>query len=177
MPSSAPSISTNGANCGTEPAKGSTTGSPASTCCRDHHLLEHVEARPRRLRQAESRPRNPDRVPGSRLAPGLGTHQPDRTVPLAKHRIHGPRETLDVGFRPLPQTTPDWLEPVFHHSPDCPEFVSNYMLMTIELGGFLSIAALLIGLFAWLRQDMQAQMGALRRGGRWPAWRGHGDPD
>lgn len=45
--------------------------------------------------------------------------------------------------------------------------------MTIELGGFLSIAALLIGLFAWLRsdmvkfeerlrQDMQAQMGTLR---------------
>ena len=34
--------------------------------------------------------------------------------------------------------------------------------MTIELGGFLSIAALLIGLFAWLRQDMQAQMGVLR---------------
>ena len=45
--------------------------------------------------------------------------------------------------------------------------------MTIELGGFLGLAALLIGLFAWLRsdmvkseerlrQDMQAQMGALR---------------
>ena len=28
------------------------------------------------------------------------------------------------------------------------------MLLTIELGGFLSLAALLIGLFAWLRQDM-----------------------
>ena len=40
--------------------------------------------------------------------------------------------------------------------------MSDYVLMTIELGGFLSIAALLIGLFAWLRQDMQAQMGALR---------------
>ena len=26
--------------------------------------------------------------------------------------------------------------------------------MTIELGGFLGLAALLIGLFAWLRQDM-----------------------
>ena len=26
--------------------------------------------------------------------------------------------------------------------------------MTIELGGFLSIAALLVGLFAWLRQDI-----------------------
>ena len=73
---------------------------------RDHHLLEHVAARPRRLRQAQSQPRNPDRVPSPRLAPGLGTHQPDRRVPLANHRIHGPRETLNVGFRPLPQTTP-----------------------------------------------------------------------
>lgn len=26
--------------------------------------------------------------------------------------------------------------------------------MTIELGGFLGIAALLVGLFAWLRQDI-----------------------
>ena len=50
--------------------------------------------------------RNPGRVPGPRLAPGRGTHQPDRRVPLAKHPIHGPRETLNVGFRPLPQTTP-----------------------------------------------------------------------
>ena len=32
MPSSAPSISTNVANCETEPGKGNTTGSPASTC-------------------------------------------------------------------------------------------------------------------------------------------------
>ena len=32
--------------------------------------------------------------------------------------------------------------------------MSDYVLMTFELGGFLSIAALLIGLFAWLRQDM-----------------------
>ena len=30
----------------------------------------------------------------------------------------------------------------------------DYVLMTIELGGFLGLAALLIGLFAWLRQDM-----------------------
>ena len=30
----------------------------------------------------------------------------------------------------------------------------DYVLMSIELGGFLGIAALLIGLFAWLRQDM-----------------------
>ena len=32
--------------------------------------------------------------------------------------------------------------------------VSDYVLMTIELGGFLGIAALLVGLFAWLRQDI-----------------------
>lgn len=56
----------------------------------------------------------------------------------------------------------DWLEPVFHHSSRLSCIVSDYVLMTIELGGFLSIAALLIGLFAWLRQDMQAQMGTLR---------------
>ena len=30
----------------------------------------------------------------------------------------------------------------------------DYVLMTIELGGFLGLAALLIGLFAWLRSDM-----------------------
>ena len=30
----------------------------------------------------------------------------------------------------------------------------DYVLMTIELGGFLGLAALLIGLFAWLRQAM-----------------------
>ena len=42
------------------------------------------------------------------LATRLGAHQPDRRIPLAKHRIHGPRETLNVGFRPLPQTTPMW---------------------------------------------------------------------
>ena len=30
----------------------------------------------------------------------------------------------------------------------------DYVLMTIELGGFLGIAALLIGLFAWLRSDI-----------------------
>ena len=29
--------------------------------------------------------------------------------------------------------------------------------MAIEIGGFLSIAALLLGLFAWLRRDMAAQ--------------------
>ena len=32
MPSSAPSTSTNAANCATEPGKASTTGSPALTC-------------------------------------------------------------------------------------------------------------------------------------------------
>ena len=31
--------------------------------------------------------------------------------------------------------------------------------MTIEIGGFLALATLMIGLFAWLRQDM----GELRR--------------
>ena len=30
---------------------------------------------------------------------------PDRRIPLAAHRLHGQRETLNVGFRPLPQTT------------------------------------------------------------------------
>ena len=30
----------------------------------------------------------------------------------------------------------------------------DYVLMTIELGGFLGLAALLIGLFAWLRSDI-----------------------
>ena len=71
---------------GTEPGKGSTTGSPVSTCCRDHHLLEHVEARRGCLRQAESRTRDPGRIPGPRLAARLGTHQPDRRIPLATHR-------------------------------------------------------------------------------------------
>jgi len=46
------------------------------------------------------------------------------------------------------------LEPIFHHSFRLSCIVSDYVLMTFELGGFLSIAALLIGLFAWLRQDM-----------------------
>ena len=48
----------------------------------------------------------------------------------------------------------DWLEPVFHHPSRVSGIVSDYVLMTIELGGVLSIAALLIGLFAWLRQDI-----------------------
>ena len=45
--------------------------------------------------------------------------------------------------------------------------MSDYVLMTIELGGFLSIAALLIGLFAWLRQDITRlgdRLSAVERG-------------
>jgi len=34
--------------------------------------------------------------------------------------------------------------------------------MTIELGGFLALAALLIGLFAWLRSDMMKSEERLR---------------
>ncbi len=34
--------------------------------------------------------------------------------------------------------------------------------MTIEIGGFISIAVLLIGLFAWLRQDMSRMRTELR---------------
>ena len=30
---------------------------------------------------------------------------PTGRIPLAAHRLHGQRETLNVGFRPLPQTT------------------------------------------------------------------------
>jgi len=40
--------------------------------------------------------------------------------------------------------------------------VSDYVLMTIELGGFLALAALLIGLFAWLRSDMMKSEERLR---------------
>ena len=38
--------------------------------------------------------------------------------------------------------------------------------MTIEIGGFLALATLMIGLFAWLRQDMgelRREIGELRR--------------
>lgn len=38
--------------------------------------------------------------------------------------------------------------------------------MTIEIGGFLALATLMIGLFAWLRQDMgelRREIGGLRR--------------
>ena len=38
----------------------------------------------------------------------------------------------------------------------------DYVLMTIELGGFLGLAALLIGLFAWLRSDIAKVEGRLR---------------
>jgi len=34
--------------------------------------------------------------------------------------------------------------------------------MTVELGGFLALAALLIGLFAWLRSDMMKSEERLR---------------
>ena len=34
--------------------------------------------------------------------------QPDRRIPLATRRLHGRRETLSVGSRPLPQTTRSW---------------------------------------------------------------------
>ena len=67
--------------------------------------LEHGEARRHRLRKAQGRAREPGRVPGPCLAARLGAHQPDRRIPLASHRLHGPREILSVGFRPLPQTT------------------------------------------------------------------------
>lgn len=40
--------------------------------------------------------------------------------------------------------------------------MSDYVLMTIELGGFLALAALLIGLFAWLRSDMMKSEERLR---------------
>ena len=72
---------------------------------RDHQLLEHVEARRGRLRQAEGRPRDPGRVPGPRLAARMGTHQPDRRIPVAGHQPTLNVNTLTVGFRPLPQTT------------------------------------------------------------------------
>jgi len=46
------------------------------------------------------------------------------------------------------------LESGAHHPSRVSCIASDYVLITIELGGFLSIAALLIGLFAWLRQDI-----------------------
>ena len=62
---------------------------------RDLHLLEHAEARRGGLRQEERRARDPGRIPGPHLAARMGTYQP----------ADGQRETLGVGFRPLPQTT------------------------------------------------------------------------
>ena len=59
---------------------------------RSHHLLEHVEARRRGLREEAGRARGSGRTPGPRLAARLGAHQPDRRIPLAKHR--GRRQTL-----------------------------------------------------------------------------------
>ena len=68
---------------------------------------KHVEAWRGRLRQAEGRPRDPGGIPDPRLAARMGTHQPDRRIPMAGHA--NPRRlnvnTLSVGFRPLPQTT------------------------------------------------------------------------
>ena len=61
---------------------------------RDHHLLEHAEARRGRLRQERSRPRDPARIPGPHLAARMGTHQPDRRIPLARHRPTGNAKRL-----------------------------------------------------------------------------------
>ena len=61
---------------------------------RDHHLLEHAEARRRRLREGAGRARDPGRTPGPRLAARLGAHQPDRGVPLAGRRPSGTAKTL-----------------------------------------------------------------------------------
>ena len=77
---------------------------------RDHHLLEHAEARRGRRRQERSRPQDPARIPGPHLAARMGTHQPDRRIPLARHRPTG-NAKLSVGFRPLPQTTRVPLKP------------------------------------------------------------------
>ena len=33
----------------------------------------------------------------------------------------------------------------------------------VEIGGFLALAGLMIGLFAWLRQDVRREIGGLRR--------------
>ena len=61
---------------------------------RDHHLLEHAEARRRRLREEPSRARGPGRAPGPCLAARLGAHQPDRRIPLAGSRPSGAPKTL-----------------------------------------------------------------------------------
>ena len=58
---------------------------------RDHHLLEHVEARRRRLREGAGRARGLGRTPGPCLAARLGAHQPDRRIPLARSRPSGAR--------------------------------------------------------------------------------------
>ncbi len=71
----------------------------------DHHLLEHAEARQGRLHQEERRPRRTGRIPGPRLATRMGTHQPDRRIPVVTCRPTFNVKTLTVGSRPLPQTT------------------------------------------------------------------------
>ena len=92
--SSAPSTSTNAENCETEPGRDSTTGRRPQLAGRDHHLLEHAEARGGGLRQEESRPRDSGRIPGPHLAARMGAHQPDRRIPLAKYRPTGNAKRL-----------------------------------------------------------------------------------
>ena len=79
-------------------------GRRAQPAVRDHHLLEHVEARRRRLREEASRARDPGRTPGPRLAARLGAHQPDRGIPLARRRPPGTaKRTVQEGLGwPLP---------------------------------------------------------------------------
>ena len=57
------------------------------------------------LRQEAGRPREPGRIPGPHLASWMGTHQLDRRIPLAGCRSTFRAQTLNAGFRPLPQTT------------------------------------------------------------------------
>ena len=61
---------------------------------RDHHLLEHVEARRRRLREEADRARDPGRTSVPHLAARLGAHQPDRGIPLAGSRPSGTAKRL-----------------------------------------------------------------------------------
>ena len=73
---------------------------------RDHHLLEHAEARRGRLHQEERRPRRPSRIPGPRLAARMGTHQPDRRVPVARCRPTFKREDPYRRISPPPANNP-----------------------------------------------------------------------
>ena len=67
-----------------------------------HHALKRAINFHQR---GERRPRRPGRIPGPRLAARMGTHQPDRRMPVARCRPTFNVKTLTVGFRPLPQTT------------------------------------------------------------------------